>query len=372
MIMRIGVDGIPFAFEFTGIARYVFSMLKEMVAVAKSDEFIIYAPVPIDLNLPGNNWCIRAIPSWLSSRPTLWSQFVLPEMLAKDKIDIFWGQPTYLPLRVKNKCRRVLTLHDLVPYVCPASMQFRALVRMRLLLKQVVNAADVVICVSNATAEMAKKILQLDAGKVRVVKEAAAESFQPKEKNEARKVVREKFQIDSDYIIFVSTIEPRKEHLTLLRAINQLAKPPLLVLVGGKGWRYQQIMKEISHFEKAGKVRFLGRVGDTDLCYLYSAALIAVYPSRYEGFGLPVLEAMACGCPVLCSDSSSLPEIGGDAAVYFRTGDFRDLAGRIKEVLGDNYRLKQMAEAGREWVKQFSFRQSAEEMMAIIKEGSRY
>jgi len=366
--MRIGVDGISFAFEFTGIARYVFCMLKEMVAVAKSDEFIIYAPVPIDLALPGNNWCIRVIPSWLSARPTLWSQFVLPEILARDKVDIFWGQPTYLPLRVKSKCRRVLTLHDLVPYVCPGSMRFRTLVRMRLLLKRVVNAADVVICVSNATAEMAKKILQLDAGKVRVVKEAAAESFQPKEKDEARKVVREKFQIDSDYIICVSTIEPRKEHLTLLRAINQLSQPPLLVLVGGKGWRYQQIMKEISHFEKAGKVRYLGRVGDTDLCDLYNAALFAVYPSRYEGFGLPVLEAMACGCPVLCSDSSSLPEIGGEAAVYFRTGDFRDLAKRMKEVLGDNYQLKQMAEAGRKRIKQFSFQQAAKEVITIFRE----
>ncbi|MGQ9707850.1 MAG: glycosyltransferase family 4 protein [bacterium] len=369
-MMRIGIDAISFAFEFSGVARYLMNMLEAMVAISKSDEFIIYSPMPINLSLPGKNWCFRIKPGWLSHRPTLWTQFVLPRLLLEDKIDVFWAQPTNMPLRLKHRCLRVLTLHDLVPYISPESMQLNSLVRMRLLLRSIVRVADIVICVSDTTAQLAARYFDVDGDKFKVIKEGVAPVFRRMEKEEARAIVKERFDIEGEYLIFVSTIEPRKDHLTLLRAIKILPEAPLLVLVGGKGWRSKPIFSEIEKFKKAGKIKYLGRVSDDNLRALYSAARLSVYPSRYEGFGLPVLEAMACGCPVLCSDSSSLTEVGGKAAFYFRTGDHQDLAARLKELLGDNQRLAAMADAGLERVKRFSFNRAAKELLAIFKERS--
>ncbi len=370
--MRIGIDGISFAFELAGVGRYLNSLLEEMAQIATEDEFLIYSPTPISLPINKGNWGIRVVDNWLSPRPSLWVQLTLPEVLAKDRVDIFWGQPTNLPLRLRHHCIRVLTLHDLVPYVCPQSMQFCALIRTRLLLPFILKAVEIVVCVSESTAELTTRYFKINRGKLQVVKEAAAPFFKPLDKETAKKIVLGKFGIDRDYIIFVSTIEPRKDHRTLLKALASLPQAPLLVLVGGVGWRCRGILKEISQYEKRGMVRYLGRVEDEYLVPLYSGARLLVYPSRYEGFGLPILEAMACGCPVLCSDSSSLPEVGGAAAQYFRTGDFQDLSLRLKELLSDEQRLKEMSSAGIEHAKLFSFRKSAEEMIRIFHSASRF
>jgi len=366
--MRIGIDGFPYIFKGAGVARYVTAMLNEMVVLAPEDDFLIYAPMPVEIPLPpAANWRLRVVKSVLSQRPTLWTQIVLPKALAADGIDVFWAQPTYLPLAMASKCFRVLTVHDLVPYVAPWSMELRCLLQMRLRLGRIARAAELVVCVSDATAKLAQRYLKLNPEKIKVIKEAAAPVFYPIELSEAKRWVAERFGLDDDYIIFVSTIEPRKDHLLLLKALVMVPDAPLLVLVGGIGWRCGRILKEIKRFEKQGRVRYLGRVDDEQLRLLYSGARLAVYPSRYEGFGLPVLEAMACGCPVLASDSSSLPEVGGEAADYFRTGDAFDLARKLRDLLNDGERLRLMARQGVQRARQFSFRKSAKEFLEIIK-----
>ncbi|MGQ9678244.1 MAG: glycosyltransferase family 4 protein [bacterium] len=366
--MRIGVDGFPYYFKAAGIARYLTAMLTEMFGLAPEVEFLIYVPAPVEVPLPANNnWHLRVVKSLLSARPALWTQLALPGALAVDGTDVFWGQPLILPLRLKKRCLRILTIHDLVPYVDPGSMKFQSWLQMRLRLRPIAHAADLVICVSETTARLAQTFLRLPQEKIRVIKEAAAPFFKPVELFEAKRTVVERFGISDDYMIFVSTVEPRKEHLLLLKALEMVGDAPLLVLVGGIGWRCGKILREIRRFEDRGRVRYLGRVDDEMLPALYSAARLSVYPSRYEGFGLPVLEAMACGCPVLASDSSSLPEIGGEAAEYFRTGDVEDLARKLRLLIGDKNRLQAMTVRGFQQVERFSFRIAAREFLTLIK-----
>ena len=128
-------------------------------------------------------------------------------------------------------------------------------------------------------------------------------------------------------------------------------------------------MDRIRLYEGSARVKYLGRVGDDLLPALYSAAKLSVYPSLYEGFGLPVLESMACGCPVLCSDSSCLPEVGGDAASYFRTGSVEDLSLALRGLLSDGGRLAAMSVAGLARARQFSYSRAAEQMWQIIRDG---
>jgi glycosyltransferase involved in cell wall biosynthesis len=231
------------------------------------------------------------------------------------------------------------------------------------------RAADVVIADSRATANLAHRYLGVRKNCLRVVHAAAQSGFHPVPKEEASVAVAGRFGLPRDYLLAVGTIEPRKDHLTLLRALAAVPGAPLLVLVGGIGWKVKPILAQIRVQEKAGRVRYLGRVDDEWLPALYSAAGLSVYPSLYEGFGLPVLEAMACGCPVLCSDSSSLPEVGGNAAAYFRTGDDSDLARKLRSLLFDEERLTVMSAAGSARARHFSFHRAAQEVLVILRQG---
>jgi glycosyltransferase involved in cell wall biosynthesis len=367
--MRIGVDAVPFAFEPTGVARYLGGVLDEMLAIDPTVEFILYTPIPVTVPMREGNWRVRYVPDRFSLRPSIWVQSKLPGLLASDKVDAFWGQPTNIPLWPRHECFQVLTVHDLAPYVVPQSMRLRSWLRMRLMLGLTARAADAVLADSRATAVLAIRYLGIGREQLHVVHAGAQSAFRPVPGDQARSVVVEEFALPSRYILFVSTIEPRKDHLTLLRALTSIPNAPLLVLAGGAGWRCKRIMAQIRSHEQAGRVRYLGRVADEWLPSLYSGAVLSVYPSLYEGFGLPVLEAMACGCPVLCSDSSSLPEVGGDAATYFRAGDCEDLTRKLGELLNDGRRRGAMSIAGLDQAKRFSFRAAAEDILMIIKRG---
>jgi glycosyltransferase involved in cell wall biosynthesis len=367
--MRIGIDAVPFVFEHTGVARYLGSMLDEMLALDPDVEYLLYTPMPVAVPLREGNWRVRHVPDRFSLRPSIWVQRKLPGLLASDSVDAFWAQPTNIPLWPQHKCFQVLTVHDLVPYVVPKSMRLRSWLRMRLMLGLTARAADAVVADSRATAVLALRYLGIESKQLHVVHAAAQDAFRPVPKDQARAAVSGEFGLPPRYILFVSTIEPRKDHLTLLRALAAMPHAPLLVLAGGIGWRCKSILRQIGIAEDSGRVKYIGRVDDEWLPILYSAAILSVYPSLYEGFGLPVLEAMSCGCPVLCSDSSSLPEVGGDAASYFRTGDSSDLARRLTELLDGGELLEAMSAAGLIRAKQFSFRTSAEMVLRIIRRG---
>jgi alpha-1,3-rhamnosyl/mannosyltransferase len=179
-------------------------------------------------------------------------------------------------------------------------------------------------------------------------------------------MVTERFSLTGNFMLAVGTLEPRKDYLTLLKALRASRSLPPLAIVGAVGWNCSGILKAVREAEADGLVRYLGRVSDEELSALYSAAQVAVYPSFYEGFGLPVLEAMACGCPVLCSWSSSLPEVGGRAAAYFRPRDARDLAHRLNALLPDKGRLAEMREEGLAQAARFSFDRAAEQMVGVL------
>jgi len=367
--MRVGIDAVPFAYEQTGIWRYLGSVLEEMQALDASVEYVLYSPLPVVVPLRKGNWRVRTASRSLAQRPSIWMQAILPSLLATDKVDAFWGQPTNLPICMRHRCFRVLTIHDLVPYVRPESMRFRTWLRMRLLLGPAARAADAVIAVSQATADLAFRYLGIEMDRLHVVYEAAHSAFRPVPTDQARAAVSAEFGLPPRYILCVCTIEPRKDHLTLLRALAAVPHAPLLVLAGGMGWRCEHIMAQIRAHEQVGRVRYLGRVDDAWLSVLYSGAVLSVYPSLYEGFGLPVLEAMSCGCPVLCSDSSSLPEVGGAAARYFRTGDAMALSAGLRELLDSQSVLDAMSEAGLARARLFSFRRAAQQLLEIVREG---
>jgi len=366
--MRLGIELSGLGDVHAGVARHVWGICRELLRTHDID-IIFFAKRQSEIPLPAGRWrlCVDTPAAWMPYH--IWLQQRYPILLAQNDVRVCWFQNQLVPLRLIHGCRRLMTLHDLTAVLFPRTMSFYNRLSSRLLLRKAVRVADVVVAVSQATARLAVRLLAVDPEKITVVYNGCYHGLTPVSRDIAAQVIREAYGLEPGYLLTVGTLEPRKDYMTLLRALDSLDEMPLLVVVGAVGWRSRTIREAIRSREPSGRVRYIGYVADEHLPALYSAARLLVYPSLYEGFGLPVLEAMACGCPVLCSDSSSLPEVGGEAVCYFRMGDHKDLARRLQELLSDEERLRAMSAAGLLRAKQFSFRRAAEEMLTIIREG---
>jgi glycosyltransferase involved in cell wall biosynthesis len=181
--------------------------------------------------------------------------------------------------------------------------------------------------------------------------------------------LNKKFGITKPYILFVGTIQPRKNIAKLIEAVSLLKNKEIqLVVVGKKGWLWEEILAAPEKFKITDRIKFLDFVGNEDLPSLYKNAQCFVLPSLYEGFGLPVLEAMQFGCPVVTSNVSSLPEVGGDAAIYFDPESVDDMAEKIDKVISDEKLRAEMTEKGYNQVKKFSWEKTAKETLKVLEE----
>jgi glycosyltransferase involved in cell wall biosynthesis len=181
-----------------------------------------------------------------------------------------------------------------------------------------------------------------------------------------------KYQLQQHFVLYVGTIEPRKNLLTLIRSYDELLRTtthrPQLVLCGGRGWLFDEVFKLVEKLKLQEQVRFTGYVPDEDLPALYSAAEIFLYPSLYEGFGLPPLEAMACGTPTISSNASSLPEVVGNAGLTHDPNDWQSLTGHMAKLLGDHVARQHFRQAGLEQAARFSWDRAARETQSVYDE----
>jgi len=229
-----------------------------------------------------------------------------------------------------------------------------------------VRAADAVVADSRATAQLVHRLVGTPAAQLVVIYVGCSRGLQPVMRGDAPQQAAERLGLPEEFMLTVGTIEPRKDHATLLQAVRREGNLPLLVIAGAVGWNSHGILRLVRRAESEGLARYVGRVSDRELASLYSAARLTLCTSIYEGFGLPVLESMTLGCPVLCSWSSSLPEVGGSAVRYFRPRDPDDLSRQLRKVLGDQRLLSEMRARGLEQSSRFSFRRAAEHMLDVL------
>ena len=261
----------------------------------------------------------------------------------------------------------VLTVHDLIYKLYPAYHKKLNYWYLNLAMPLFCKRASAIIAVSQATKRDIVKYYGIDPAKITVIYEAASSKFRVPEQSEVARV-KQIYDLPEKYLIHLSTIEPRKNLNRLLDAVLILreAHPELqLVLVGGKGWLYDDFFQRINQEGLEDIVHHLGWVSDDDLVGVIAGATLAVHPSLYEGFGLPILEHMACGQVVAASDSSSLPEIGGDAAAYFNPNDISDMAAVIGRLLTDQAEYDRRRELGLIQEKRFNWQTAATETIAL-------
>lgn len=263
----------------------------------------------------------------------------------------------------------VLTVHDLIFERYPQYHKIWNYVFLKSAMPLFCRRATAIIAVSEATKADLQALYGLNPAKITVIPEAAASRFvpQPAERIEA---ARRRYGLPPRYILSVGTIEPRKNLSRLVDACGPLLEGRLsdcLVIVGSKGWLYEEFFRHLERLPWQDKVILPGFVADEDLPALYSGALVTVQPSLWEGFGLPVLEAMACGSPVCASNASSLPEVGGDAARYFDPANTDAISSTLADILRDPELRQEMRQRGLARAAAFSWRNTAERTLALYE-----
>lgn len=324
--MVIGLDGRAFYGSPAGTGRYVTALCQVLDRSFPNARFIIYANRDIPLPVKNSRWCQRCDHPTLAMPvpptiwpPALWYFFRAGLLARQDKVDLFWGCANFLPLGLPKPIPAVLTLYDFVFRLFPRTLNFRHRLIYRLFFRQSLRRADRIVTISRGTADRLHQFHGYRADEV--VRPASQALFQPVTPKRADQV-RAGYRLDFPYFLAVSTLEPRKNLDVLIDALCQFtAKSPFqhmgLVLVGQQGWRHRKLLRKIQDAKAKGlRIVQTGYVSDNDLTALYHAAVAVVMPSLYEGFGLPVYEALRCGAPVISSDVPEMREAGGAHAIY--------------------------------------------------------
>jgi len=241
-------------------------------------------------------------------------------MILRDRLDVFWGTNNMLPLGLPSGIAKVLTIHDLLwPLYSKIADPFHRCMHW-LFVERSVRQADRVIAVSHSTAADLQRIWKVPASKIEVIHHGVGPAYRPEDPRAASELVANKYGVSKDYALTVGTVGPHKNLVTLVKAMRILRERGQLffqlLAVGAQGRKNSSVLKAVWSSGLTGEnIRFLGFVPDEDLPVLYSGSSSFVLPSLYEGFGLPLVEAMACGVPVVASNTSSIPEVVGDAAL---------------------------------------------------------
>ncbi len=372
--MRIVLDLSPFVHRHAGLGRYAGELTAALERVAPQHEYIgLYharraLPLTGELqNLPTARVPLDAKPWRLSVLLAYYARWQMDARLPA--CDVFHATDHLLP-PLKN-ARSVFTIHDLIfrffpEYHLPLNRRY-----LGLMLPKFMQRADAVIAVSEHTRRDVCKLMNVPFEKIHVIYEGVHPSFRPIADRATLERVRAQYRLPERFILFFSTIEPRKNLVTLLDAYaalrSQNADLAPLVVAGRKGWLYQETLRHIQTLGLDARVHLTDWIAGDDVPALLNLADVFVYPSLYEGFGLPPLEALACGTPVICSNASSLPEVVGDAGILFEPRDTAALTRALARVVSDDALRQKLRAQGPRQAAPFTWERAARETLAVYE-----
>lgn len=301
---------------------------------------------------------------------TRWNLLMVPRVL--DQFDLVFSPGLYGPVRIPPQVASVMVVPDLTRYLFPQFFSFNPIQKLldRLAYPAMLRRYDRLLAISQSTQKDLMTLFNIPRKKISVVSPWAEESFQPLTETGALDPFMKRHGLKKPYILFLSTLEPRKNLVTLIRAFGVLKDqiPHDLVLVGQRGWKYDPIFKEIGRQKLQQRVHWVGYVPDSERVLFYNATDFLVFPSWYEGFGMPLLEAMQCGCPVITTDVSSMPEVVGQAALLVNPADEEGLTKTMLRLIQEDGLAKQLRQAGLAQAKKFSGEMSAGKTLAVFEE----
>ena len=366
MTYRIGVDARLLTQTITGIGRYSHEMLRRLIEI--EHEWFLYAPTPIAVG----DWQ-RANVTVRESRFTgralrlVWAGSVLPRQAAQDRLDLFWSPTHRLPRFMPADIATVVTVHDLVWKHAGETMPAINRWLDARLLPQAARLADRIITVSQNTADDLVAEVPETAGKVDAIPLGVTQPEPIADNAELAGL-----NLAEPFLLFVGTLEPRKNLRRLMEAYSRLTdqqqNDARLVIVGGSGWGGVDARSMAAEYGVAERTDVLGYVTEPQLAELYEKALFLAMPSLYEGFGLPLLEAMIRGTPVLTSNRASMPEVAGDAGLLVEPDDVEAIRSGLERMLTDTALRERLAGLARNRAKAFTWDRTVSETLKVFDE----
>jgi glycosyltransferase involved in cell wall biosynthesis len=367
----IGFDATPFEVrQRSGVSRYTSELFQALLAEqSNAYRYALLSSRTLNGSAPPGGFAQNQL--HFPNR-SVWMQAVLPVELRRMQPSLCHFTNMIAPLR--SPCPYVLTVHDLSLLLHAETQPTKSLIAVRPILARAAHKAAVIIAVSHAIQQEIVDTLGLPSQRVRVIYEAASPAYHPiNNANAAEQLneVRQRYDLPASFVLFVGTIEPRKNLETLLCAfaeLRRMGRTEHLVLAGGLGWKYEAALRNIAALGLSDCVRLLGYVPDDDLPAIYNLARVLAFVSLYEGFGLPILESMACGTPVVTSNRSAMAELGAGAALLVNPTKPGEIAQALQRVLSNDALHAELRGAGLARAAQFSWAKAAAQTMAVYEE----
>jgi glycosyltransferase involved in cell wall biosynthesis len=379
--MRIGIDCRKF-YDVqqnigAGIERYTYHLVRNLIRMDQHNQFVLFfyndiSPETIH-KVKSHNARVKIVKLIRkTSQIPLWDNHIkFTGALNNEKLDLTLFPANAIPFFYKGKS--IVVVHDLAIYLHPEWFPDKQWFSTKVVVPRSLKRASIVVTVSQNTRDDVIKYFKINPEKIRVIHPGVVvKDYYLKDEIDR---VRKKYDIVNDYILFIGTVEPRKNILSLIKAFsnfifeNEESKVDL-ILAGGKGWKFKTVFRELNDINKRlmnSRVKYLGKISNRERNILLKNCQAFVFPSYYEGFGFPVLEAMALGAPVVTGDNSSLREIAHDAALLVNTDSSNEIRRAIKQIMDDKLLRQKLITNGRERVKKFTWETTVNKMMTLFK-----
>jgi len=378
--MRIGWSTSVIQGGHTGIAEYVFALMRAFATAAEHHEFVLFV---LEKDLPLFAFAgetAKLVPVAERFRPPLqdihWHQRILPGLVREHRLDVL-HVPSYRRMLWPKPCPLVATVHDLAAFRVPGKYDWKRMFYGRVVAQRLARRQDAIIAISHTTARDIAKFWKIGGERVTVIHHGVdGRRFAPAPAGIAKAVGRERFGLDRPFFLYVARLEhPAKNHLRLITAYERFraaTRLPWQLVLAGKDWHGANVIHSaIERSPCSQDIRRLGFVSEEDLPMLYRAADVFVCPSLYEGFGMPPLEAMACGCPVICADRGALAEVTGDAAILVDPEDVAGLAAQLTRVAIEEDVRGALRKAGLERAAYFDWKRTAAQTGEVYERATR-
>jgi glycosyltransferase involved in cell wall biosynthesis len=362
--MKIGVM-LRHRGEPGGIWVYTRNVLENLFELDRLNQYLLIYDGPAGIGTFRGHHNVREVAVRARSK-LWWDQVSVPRLANRESLDIIYNPKLSVPLWTASKT--VLVMHGAEQFVIPHTFQWWDRLYFSVANKLYCRRATAIISMTKIGARDIVHHMDAKPGKIRVIHEAHNKECRLLTSKETA-IIKEKYGLPNHYLLFVGGFNPRKNIGNLLRAYATVKDsfPHDLVIVGFKRWKYAEDFKLIDDLGLRGRIHQLGYVPDSDLVAIYNRADLFVFPSLYEGFGIPVLEAMACGCPVVSSKTGCTPEVAGDAAVLVNPHDVAEISDSIARVLSDETVRKSLVAKGLARVRQFSWKKCADETLKLFE-----
>ncbi len=392
--MRVVIDAFPLVARSGGVKRYAYEMIRRLATYTEHefylhglmsgvescrvsgqtleeatrclDQMIAANEIPISANM--RDWIAPLQKTFVSDWYWKYHQRRSRKTLQRFGLDLYWGTNFFSP--TSQNYPSLVTVHDVVHIDCPEYVNPIALRQLTQRAEGQLKQTDRIVTVSQFTKERLMDHYQVAEDRIDVVPNAVDTEFRIINDQQTLEEIRRRYQLPARFLLFVSTLEPRKNVEGLLNGYieSEVWKENVaLVLVGARGWKSETIFARLEAYQSTYPIHWVGNVNWKDLPAIYNLADAFVFPTHYEGFGIPIIEAMACGCPVLCSKTTACREVAGDAALLVDPGDHESIATGIRRLMEESEIREQMTDLGIKHVQQYSWEHSADRLVDCMK-----